>query len=70
MVTALFPDYQRRRDREGLLLPRNATRSPTESTCPPNQDFFRVVSFVLAIWAEYSCECAEMLDSERAFRFR
>jgi hypothetical protein len=36
-----------------------------ESTCPPNQDFFRVVSFVLAIWAEYSCECAEMLDPER-----
>jgi hypothetical protein len=24
----------------------------------------------LAIWAEYSCECAEMLDPERPFRFR
>jgi hypothetical protein len=62
MVTALFPDYQRRRDRECPRLFRNATRSPTESTCPPNREFFRVISFVLAIWTEYSCECAQMLD--------
>jgi hypothetical protein len=44
VVTALFPDNQRRRDRECPRLSRSATRSPTESTCPPNQDFSRVDS--------------------------
>jgi hypothetical protein len=40
MATVLFPNYQRRRDRDGPRLSPNATRSPTESTCPPKQGPF------------------------------
>ena len=69
MVTALVPACQRRCDREGSRLSRSASRSPPESNPSSGPGVFRVSSFVLAIWAEYCCGCAEVLDSERPFRF-
>ena len=62
MVTALVPACQRRCDREGSRLSRSASRSPPESNPSSGPGCFRVSSFALAIWAEYCCGCAQMLD--------
>jgi len=53
---------QRRCDREGSRLSRSASRSPPESNPSSGPGCFRVSSFALAIWAEYCCGCAQMLD--------